>query len=66
MDLYEIAEERSDSSSDDESLSRNTDFRTLYEKKYNEGVRIKDRGIFANFEKYYEDLKGNYIFNIYL
>ena len=65
MDLYEIAGEYSDSSSDDEGLSRNTDFRKLYEKKYNEGVRIKDRGIFASFEKNYEDLKGNYNFNIY-
>ena len=60
MDLYEIAEECSDSSSDDEDVSRNTDFRKLYEKKYNEGVRVKDRCIFASFEKCYEDLKGNY------
>ena len=64
MDLHEIVGDFSDSSSDDEGLSRNTDFRALYEKKYNEGVRIKDRCIFASFEKCYEDLKGNYIFYI--
>ena len=64
MDLYEIVGDFSDSSSDDEGLSRTTDFKKLYEKKYNEGVRIKDRCIFAGFEKWYEDLKGNYVFNI--
>ena len=41
MDLYEIVGDFSDSSSDDEGLSRNTDFRALYEKNITKVLESK-------------------------